>query len=83
MATRYEIRKYIGEAHKLQAGIAVARGDLESGREELGKSLDVLRAYPCPIVEWKVYADLGPLLTQQGKEPKQTMPSARQLASFT
>jgi hypothetical protein len=68
MAVRYKIRKYIAEAHKLQAGIAVARGDLASGCGELGKSLDVLKAYPCPVAEWKVYADLGRLLTQQGKE---------------
>lgn len=67
MATQHKIRKYIAVAHKLAAGIAVARGDFELGREELGKGLDVLHNYPCLVVEWKVYADLGRLLTREGR----------------
>jgi|SRR5579862_1780267 len=67
LATQHKIRKYIAVGHKLFAGIEVLRGNLESGRKELGQALDILNHYPCPIVEWKVYADLGRVLGRAGR----------------
>jgi tetratricopeptide (TPR) repeat protein len=67
-ATHYEARKYIAVAHKLVAQIAVARGDNELAEKELNVAAAQLKTHPVPIIEWKVQAALGRLLSQKGDE---------------
>jgi tetratricopeptide (TPR) repeat protein len=61
VANRYGARKYIAVGHKLLAQVAVARDALTEAEAELMSSLEVLRSYPAPVVEWRVFAALGRL----------------------
>src|SRR5262245_22266100 len=63
-AARHEAHKYIAVAHKLLAEITIGRGELADAEAELRAALDELRAYPVPIVAWKVFAALGRLHSQ-------------------
>jgi DNA-binding winged helix-turn-helix (wHTH) protein/tetratricopeptide (TPR) repeat protein len=65
-ATHYEARKYIAVAHKLLAEAAIARDDLVEANAHLNTALDLLAAYPVPVVEWRIYSLLGRLRLQLG-----------------
>ena len=65
-ATDYEVHKYIAEAHRLRATIAIAEGDPAEAEAEFKASLDELARYPAPLVEWKTYAALGRLESSRG-----------------
>jgi tetratricopeptide (TPR) repeat protein/tRNA A-37 threonylcarbamoyl transferase component Bud32 len=67
ITVHHQARKYVAVAHQLLAEIAMARGDVAKAEAELQQALDVLREYPTPIVEWKVYATLGRLRLQAGQ----------------
>jgi tetratricopeptide (TPR) repeat protein len=58
-ASEYEVHKYVAEAHRLKAKIAIATGDLYAAEREFSAALDELQRYPAPLVEWKTYAALG------------------------
>jgi tetratricopeptide (TPR) repeat protein len=62
--TYYETRKYIAIAHKLLAEVAIAREDLVAANAHLTAALDLLAAYPVPVVEWKIYSLFGRLRFQ-------------------
>jgi tetratricopeptide (TPR) repeat protein len=65
-ATHYEARKYIAIAHRLLAEVEIARDELVKANVHLNTAVDLLAAYPVPIVEWKVYSLLGRLRLQLG-----------------
>jgi tetratricopeptide (TPR) repeat protein len=68
MASQFKARKYIAVAHKLRAEIAVARGAAAEAEAELHSALELLRTYPVPVLEWKVFATLG-RLHSAGNDP--------------
>jgi serine/threonine protein kinase/tetratricopeptide (TPR) repeat protein len=68
-AEEYEVHKYIAEAHRLKAQIAIAAGDLYAAQREFNAALDELQRYPAPLVEWKTYAALGRLESTRGNDP--------------
>ncbi len=65
-AKQYEVHKYIAEAHRLKAKIAIAAGDLVAAAEEFTAGLEELKRYPAPLVAWRTYADLGRLQQKRG-----------------
>jgi DNA-binding winged helix-turn-helix (wHTH) protein/tetratricopeptide (TPR) repeat protein len=65
-STHYKARKYIAVAHKLLAEAAIARDDQAEANAHLNTALDLLAAYPVPVVEWRIYSLLGRLRLQQG-----------------
>jgi len=67
-ATEYEVHKYIAEAHRLKAQIAIALGDPAAAEAEFSATLDELNRYPAPLVEWKTYAALGRLESTRGNQ---------------
>jgi serine/threonine protein kinase/tetratricopeptide (TPR) repeat protein len=60
-ATQHEVHKYIAEAHRLKAQIAVVAGDPTTAETEFSAALDELQRYPAPLTAWRTYADLGRL----------------------
>src|SRR5215831_13243966 len=60
-ATKFEVHKYIGVAHKIFAEIALAEGDKAKAESEFRGALDELQKYPVPVVEWRIHAALGRL----------------------
>ncbi|HWP42225.1 MAG TPA: hypothetical protein VNO14_03240, partial [Blastocatellia bacterium] len=68
IATEYEAHKYVAVAHHLLAQIAVARGNLSEAEAELDSALAELRAYPVPIVEWRVLSTAGRLRAERGDD---------------
>ena len=48
------------------AQIAIAGGDSTTAEVEFTAALAELARYPVPVVEWKVYAELGRLKSTQG-----------------
>jgi len=65
-AETYEVHKYIAEAHRLLARIALAEGDNETAEKEFGIALDELEHYPVPVLEWRLHADLGRMRLKAG-----------------
>jgi serine/threonine protein kinase/tetratricopeptide (TPR) repeat protein len=65
-AREYGAHKYIAEAHRLMARIAIAGGDTETAEKEFAKALAELRQYPVPLLEWRTHADLGRLKARLG-----------------
>jgi tetratricopeptide (TPR) repeat protein len=65
-ATHYEAHKYIAEAHRLMAQVAIARGELAEGEKHFTAALTELGRYPSPLVSWKTYAELGRLKRRLG-----------------
>jgi serine/threonine protein kinase/tetratricopeptide (TPR) repeat protein len=65
-AGQYGVHKYIAEAHRLKAQIAIAGGDPVSAEVEFNAALDEMNRYPAPLVEWKTYAALGRLESRHG-----------------
>jgi tetratricopeptide (TPR) repeat protein len=66
IATRYEAHKYVAVAHKLLAQVAIANNDLGEAEKEFEAGLEELRQFPAPLVEWKIYTDLGRLKLRLG-----------------
>jgi serine/threonine protein kinase/tetratricopeptide (TPR) repeat protein len=65
-ANQHEVHKYIAEAHRLKAQIAVAASDPPTAEAEFAAALDELDRYPAPLVAWRTYADLGRLQSKHG-----------------
>ncbi|HVQ39461.1 MAG TPA: hypothetical protein VMS31_18120, partial [Pyrinomonadaceae bacterium] len=65
-AEEYEVHKYIAEAHRLRAQIAIAGGDEATAAVEFEAALNELKRYPAPLIEWRTYADLGRLQAEGG-----------------
>ena len=65
-AAEYGVHKYIAVAHKLMAQIAIAEGDMTSAEAEFGAALAEFKEYTVPVVEWRIYADLGRLRSAHG-----------------
>jgi tetratricopeptide (TPR) repeat protein len=65
-AREYGAHKYIAEAHRLKARIAIAEGDTETAEQEFSAALEELRQYPVPLLEWRTHADLGRLRARLG-----------------
>lgn len=65
-ANQYEVHKYIAEAHRLRAQIAIATGDPAAAEAGFTAALDELKRYPAPLVEWKMFAALGRLESTRG-----------------
>jgi hypothetical protein len=47
-------RKHAAWAHKLSADIDLLEGNPERARTECATALEIIRRYPCPLIEWKV-----------------------------
>ncbi|WP_437544870.1 protein kinase [Sorangium sp. So ce367] len=67
-ASRCLARKYVATARWLLAEAAARRGDLAAARAELVVGVDVLRAYPVPLIVWKILAALGHVCAAAGDE---------------
>jgi DNA-binding winged helix-turn-helix (wHTH) protein/tetratricopeptide (TPR) repeat protein len=67
ITTHYEARKYIAEAHRLLAEVALARNDQGLAEKELMAAIEVLRNYPTPLTAWRIYAALGRLRLQMSQ----------------
>ncbi|MEP6920350.1 MAG: AAA family ATPase, partial [bacterium] len=65
-ASEHEVHKYIAEAHRLKAQIAIAVGDPATAEAEFNAVFDELKRYPAPLVEWKTLAALGRLESTRG-----------------
>jgi len=65
-STDYGARKYIAIGHKLLAEVAIERDDFAEANAHLNTALDLLAAYPVPVVEWRIYSLLGRLRLQLG-----------------
>ncbi|MGI9065044.1 MAG: serine/threonine-protein kinase PknK [Pyrinomonadaceae bacterium] len=65
-AKEHEVHKYIAEAHRLKAQIAIAASDPATAETEFAAALDELERHPAPLVAWRTYADLGRLQAQRG-----------------
>jgi len=65
-ASEYGAHKYVAEAHRLKARIAIASGDTEAAEKEFSAALDELRQHPVPLLEWRTHADLGRLKAELG-----------------
>jgi tetratricopeptide (TPR) repeat protein len=63
----HEARKYIAEAHRLLAEVALARNDRTLAEKELMIAIEVLRYYPVPLTAWRIYAALGRLRLEMGQ----------------
>jgi len=65
-ATHHEVHKYIAEAHRLKAKIALATSDSGTAETEFAAALDELQRYPAPLIAWRTYADLGRMQSDRG-----------------
>ena len=67
-ANDHEVHKYIAEAHRLKAQIAIAKGELDAAVVEFAAGLQELESNRAPLVAWRTYADLGRLHRERGDE---------------
>jgi tetratricopeptide (TPR) repeat protein len=67
MATHYRARKYMVDAHRLLARIALAESDLAVAESELNSALRILQAYPAPLAAWKTHLAMGQLQARLGR----------------
>ncbi|PWT89420.1 MAG: hypothetical protein C5B55_11425 [Blastocatellia bacterium] len=65
-ATEYEVHKYIAEAYRLKARIALAAKDQTAATTEFNNALAELERYPAPLVTWRTCADVGRLEESRG-----------------
>ncbi len=77
-ANQYEAHKYVAEAHRLKAQIAIAASDRATAEAELAAALDELQRYPAPLVAWRTYADLGRLQSERGEARRLRGPRSRE-----
>jgi len=66
-ATHHSVRKYMAEAHRLLAQVAIAEGDPAAAEAELNCALQILRDFPAPLVAWKTHLAMGRLQAQLGR----------------
>jgi tetratricopeptide (TPR) repeat protein len=64
-AKQHGAHKYIAEAHRLMAQIAIAENDSGLAETEIQAALADLQTYPAPLVTWKTYAALGRMKSEQ------------------
>lgn len=67
-AIEHEVHKYIAEAYRLKARIALAADDQETAYTQFRSALAELEQHPAPLVEWRTRADLGRLEQTRGNE---------------
>jgi DNA-binding winged helix-turn-helix (wHTH) protein/tetratricopeptide (TPR) repeat protein len=67
ITAHHEAHKYIAEAHRLLAEVALARNDRRLAEKELMVAIEILRNYPTPLTAWRIYAALGRLRLQTGQ----------------
>lgn len=65
-ASEHGVHKYMAEAYRLKARIAVAANDPTTAAAEFAAALDELERYPAPLVAWRTYADLARLEQSRG-----------------
>ena len=68
-AKHHEVHKYIAEAHRLKAKIAIATSDPTRAETEFAAALDELQRYPAPLIAWRTYTDLGRMQSKRGDLP--------------
>jgi tetratricopeptide (TPR) repeat protein len=66
-ANQHEVHKYIAEAHRLKAQIALAADDPAGAEAELAAALEELQRFPAPLIAWRTYSDLGRLQSEHGR----------------
>jgi DNA-binding winged helix-turn-helix (wHTH) protein/tetratricopeptide (TPR) repeat protein len=67
ITAHHEAHKYMAEAHRLLAEVALARNDQSLAEKELMVAIEVLRKYPTPLTTWRIYAALGRLRLQMSQ----------------
>jgi tetratricopeptide (TPR) repeat protein len=67
-AALYKAHKYVAEAHRLKARIALAAEDTVAAENEFQAALEELGHHPVPILEWRTHADLGRLKARNGNQ---------------
>ena len=65
-ANHHEVHKYIAEAHRLKAKIAIATSDPATAETEFAVALEELQRHPAPLIAWRTYADLGRMQSDRG-----------------
>jgi tetratricopeptide (TPR) repeat protein len=65
-AKEHEVHKYIAEAHRLKAQIAIAASEPATAETEFAAALDELERHPAPLIAWRTYGDLGRLQSERG-----------------
>ena len=65
-ARKHGVHKYIAEAHRLTAQIAMAEDNNAEAETAFDASLAELQKYPAPLIAWRTYADLGRLQSSRG-----------------
>ena len=78
-AREHEVHKYIAVAKQLLAELLVASGDAAGAEREFNAALAELKAYPAPLVGWKVHAGMAQLKSRLGDSAAAEEHSARAL----
>ena len=60
------MHKYLAVANQLMAELLIASGDLAGAEERFNAALEELKAYPAPLVAWKVHAAFARLKATSG-----------------
>jgi DNA-binding winged helix-turn-helix (wHTH) protein/tetratricopeptide (TPR) repeat protein len=66
-ATHHRARKYMADAHRLLARIAMAEGDSGGAEAELNTAIQILQEFPAPLAAWKIHLAMGRLQAQLGR----------------
>jgi tetratricopeptide (TPR) repeat protein len=80
-ATHHRARKYMADAHRLLARIAVAEGDSAAAEAHLNFAIQILRAFPAPLIAWKTHLAMGRLQAQLAR-PKAARAAFAEAASL-
>jgi len=67
-STNHGARKYMAEARRLLARIALAEGDLAAAEAQLDAAIQILRDFPAPLAAWKTHLAMGRLQAQLGRQ---------------
>ena len=66
-STHHRARKYMADAHRLLARIAMAEGDPAAAEAQLNSAIQILREFPAPLAAWKTHLSMGRLQAQLGR----------------
>jgi predicted ATPase/DNA-binding winged helix-turn-helix (wHTH) protein len=66
-ATHHRARKYMADAHRLLARIAMAEGDFAAAEADLNAAIQILQEFPAPLAAWKTHLEMGRLQAQLGR----------------
>jgi DNA-binding winged helix-turn-helix (wHTH) protein/tetratricopeptide (TPR) repeat protein len=66
-ATHHCARKYMADAHRMLAQIAMAEGDPAAAEAELNSAIQILREFPAPLAAWKTHLAMGRMQAQLGR----------------